>query len=110
MLIPWQRWSKRQRVRVHRKLSRFQSKYMLARHGDICVSSIDILLTSANEAESLLVTSGVTSICILLFLLGGVQLRKPDIEAWLKKSKPAFESPALLAAIHGESGSQRKAA
>jgi len=36
---------------------------------------------------------------VLVFAAGGTRLRRPDLERWQEKGEPAWESPALFAAV-----------
>ena len=58
---------------------------------------------------TLLVTAATTAFMVVLYLIGGVKLEVPNLEAWLKENKPAFGSPPLAATLRN-AGGEKKAA
>jgi hypothetical protein len=44
---------------------------------------------------TLMVTGAVTALGIVLHLVSGARLPKPDLNRWLKENKPAIESPLI---------------
>lgn len=51
---------------------------------------------------TLLITLAATAAGTLLYVLGGVGLPKPDIEAWITKNRPAIRSPLLAETLREE--------
>ena len=53
--------------------------------------------------EAMLITIYITIfgavICLILYPAGGVRLRAPDLQGWIKEGKPALQSPDLAAAL-----------
>lgn len=47
---------------------------------------------------------------LLLLLAGGARLRRPDLDRWQEEGKPAWESPALLAALRAQPAAARRSA
>ncbi len=48
---------------------------------------------------TVLITLSPTVAGVLLYLLGGAGLPRPDLIAWLEKNRPAIGSPALAATL-----------
>jgi hypothetical protein len=49
-----------------------------------------------------LITLAATAGGALLYVLGGVGLPKPDIEAWILKNRPAIRSPLIAQTLREE--------
>ncbi|HZZ62934.1 MAG TPA: MFS transporter [Roseiarcus sp.] len=60
-------------------------------------------LNAAGVREAIWITLAVTMASalagVVLFLLGGASLPRPDIEAWLKQNRPAIGSPKLAESV-----------
>jgi MFS family permease len=50
---------------------------------------------------TLLITLAATVLCLVLYVLGGAGLPRPDIDGWIKKNRTALHSPRLLKILRG---------
>jgi MFS family permease len=59
--------------------------------------------TAAGISDAAWICCGICAVAVVaalgLLLAGGAHLRRPDLERWQDEGKPAWDSPALLAAV-----------
>jgi hypothetical protein len=51
---------------------------------------------------TLVIAAAATLGGVLLYLLGGARLPRPDVEAWLEEDRPAMHSPRLVEPLRGD--------